>query len=220
MDDHSIQDERLTDALKELDVINRFLGGDAVSRKGLAVLMKRIPEHRPLSILDVGSGGSDLTHSLPADDRTLSLTSLDINFGACRYSRENHSGLSVVNGSVHFLPFKDRSFDIVHVSLFLHHFTETELKTIIASLDRVSRYGIVINDLRRSLFAYIGIVALTQIFSSSGMVKNDGPVSVRRGFIRSELEQLCSQLPSVTYSIRRMWAFRWCVTIVKEHDAV
>lgn len=217
MDDYSIQDSRLTDALKELTVINTFLGGNAVSRKGIAALLERIPEHGPVSLLDVGSGGSDLSHSLPADRRTIAITSLDINFGACQYSKVTYPGLAVVNGSVLDLPFKERSFDIVHASLFLHHFTETELQTIIVSLYRVSRYGVVINDLRRSLFAYIGIVLLTQLFSRSTMVKNDGPISVRRGFVRKELKQLCSQLSTATCSIRRMWAFRWCVTIFKEH---
>lgn len=219
MDDFSIQDSRLTDALKELTVINTFLGGNAVSRKGIAALIKRIPEQWPVSLLDVGSGGSDLTHSLPTGHQTVALTSLDINFGACQYSHDTYPGQAVVNGSVLNLPFKERSFDIVHASLFLHHFTDTELKTIIVSLYRVSRYGVVINDLRRSLFAYIGIVVLTQLFSRSTMVKNDGPISVRRGFVRKELKQLCSQLPSASCSIQRMWAFRWCVTIFKEYAA-
>ncbi len=217
MDDFSIQDTRLTDALKELDVINRFLGGNAVSRRGISFLMDQIPEQGTLSILDVGSGGSDLTASITAGDRTVSVTSLDINFGACRYSHESYPGITVINGSVFNLPFKERSFDIVHVSLFLHHFTADELKVIIVALYRISRHGVVINDLRRSLFAYIGIAVLTRLFSRSEMVKNDGPISVRRGFVLEELKQVCSQIPSAACSIRRMWAFRWCVTIHKEH---
>lgn len=219
MDDISIQDSRLTDALKELSVINTFLGGNAVSRKGISRLMDRFSDQSPLSILDVGAGGCDLTRSLPVSHREISVTSLDINFGACKYSRDTHPGLPVVNGSVFHLPFKERSFDIVHVSLFLHHFTQAELEEIIVSLYRVSRRGVVINDLRRSLLAYIGIAALTQLFSRSDMVKNDGPLSVRRGFVRSELKQLCGHLPSTKVTIHRMWAFRWCVTILKDHAA-
>jgi ubiquinone/menaquinone biosynthesis C-methylase UbiE len=219
MDDFSIQDSRLTNALKELNIINRFLGGDAVSRKGISGLIKSIPDSKKVSILDVGSGGCDLSYALPAVGRTVSITALDINLGACRYSRNTHPGLSVVNGSVFHLPFKERSFDIVHVSLFLHHFTEAELNTIIVSLYRISRYGVVINDLRRSLLAYVGIVVLTRLFSRSPMVQHDGPVSVRRGFVRKELKQLCAQIPSASWSIRRMWAFRWCVTINKEYAA-
>lgn len=219
MDDLSIQDSRLTDALKELDVINRFLGGNAVSRKGFSLQLEQIPGSGPLTILDVGSGGSDLSCSLPADGRTISLTSLDINIGACRYSKETYPDLTVVNGSVFALPFKEHSFDIVHVSLFLHHFTHDELKSIIVSLYRTSRYGVVINDLRRSLPAYIGIVALTRLFSRSSMVKNDGPLSVRRGFDLQEIKQLCSHIPSASCDIRRMWAFRWCVTLSPSHAA-
>jgi 2-polyprenyl-3-methyl-5-hydroxy-6-metoxy-1,4-benzoquinol methylase len=213
MDDFSIQDERIDEALRELTVINRWLGGHETSRKGLQNMMKHIPSIEAISILDVGAGGSDLAvASLRAG---ITITSLDLNIRACEYSARLHPSVTVLDGSVLALPFKERSFDIIHASLFLHHFTEDELRGILPALLATARYGIVINDLRRSVLAYWGITLFTRLFSRSTMVKNDGPISVRRGFARSELVRLCASLPTSSYVIHRRWAFRWLVCITK-----
>jgi hypothetical protein len=45
------------------------------------------------------------------------------------------------------------------------------------------------------------------------MVKNDGPVSVKRGFIKSELRSILSKIKIEKYVIKRRWAFRWLVII-------
>jgi 2-polyprenyl-3-methyl-5-hydroxy-6-metoxy-1,4-benzoquinol methylase len=215
MDDMSVQDERLDEALQELRVINTWLGGNATTKKGVRQLLKRKTIPDTLSILDVGAGGADNAISIAAIHQVVKITALDLNKWVCEYTAHANPSLTVVHGSVFDLPFHERSFDIVHASLFLHHFTEEELLRILPSLLTRARYGIVINDLRRSVFAYAGIVLLTQLFSRSVMVKNDGPLSVRRGFTRSELVRLCESLPSSSYTIHRTWAFRWLVCIWK-----
>jgi 2-polyprenyl-3-methyl-5-hydroxy-6-metoxy-1,4-benzoquinol methylase len=216
MDDMSIQDERIDKALHELRVINTWLGGNATTRKGIGMLLKRKTSPGTLSILDVGSGGADIAASLSAFYPGAKITALDLNKRVCEYAARMHPSLSVVQGSVLQLPFQGQTFNIIHASLFLHHFTDEELLRILPSLYALSRTGMVINDLRRSVFAYLGIFLLTQLFSRSAMVKNDGPLSVRRGFTRRELVRLCESIPSASYSIRRTWAFRWLVCIVKQ----
>jgi 2-polyprenyl-3-methyl-5-hydroxy-6-metoxy-1,4-benzoquinol methylase len=218
MDDVSIHDERLDDALRELTVINTWLGGHSTSRKGIRKMLQHIPKQPALSVLDVGAGGSDLLRAISSLHRNIRMTSLDLNLRACKYSAETYPIIMLVNGSVLALPFKEQSFDIVHASLFLHHFTEDELRSIFQSLHSIARHGIIINDLRRSALSYYGIMLLTRLFSRSAMVKNDGPLSVRRGFARSELTQLCASLPSASYTIQRTWAFRWLVCIMKNNE--
>lgn len=216
MDDMSIQDDRLDEALQELSVINTWLGGNKTTRKGVRMLLKRKILSSTLSILDVGAGGADIIKSIEPLHPDTKFTSLDLNMRTCEYAVRGNPSLMVVHGSILELPFQERSFDIVHASLFLHHFTEEQLRDILPSLYAVSRYGIIINDLRRSVFAYFGIFLLTQVFSRSAMVKNDGPLSVRRGFTRSELVRFCESLPSASYTIHRTWAFRWLVCLRKQ----
>jgi 2-polyprenyl-3-methyl-5-hydroxy-6-metoxy-1,4-benzoquinol methylase len=214
MDDMTIEDERFDEALRELAVVNRCLGGTATSCKGVRMLMKRKPRQDAWSILDVGAGGSDIAEAFSLLHPNMRITSLDLNTRACAYAAKAHPSLTVLQGSVLDLPFEERTFDVVHASLFLHHFTEEELRRILPSLSSTARYGVVINDLRRSAFAYFGIRILTRLFSRSAMVKNDAPLSVRRGFTRKELVRLCASLPSTSYTIQRSWAFRWLVCIV------
>ncbi len=215
MDDMSIKGEPLDQALRELDMINAKLGGYTTSLQGIRILTHQIPQTQTLTILDVGAGGGDLVNVVSSIRTNAKITTLDLNQGACEYASRVHQSLDVVQGSVLALPFHDRSFDIVHASLFLHHFTESQLNDIVQSLIAVARYGIVINDLRRSVFAYLGITLLTRLFSQSDMVKNDGPLSVTKGFTKKELQHLCSTLSPVSISIHRKWAFRWLVCIEK-----
>ena len=61
---------------------------------------------------------------------------------------------------------------------------EDEIKKIIKSSLSIAEKGMIINDLRRSVWALIGIKTLIYLFSKSTMVKNDAPLSVKRGFIK------------------------------------
>jgi ubiquinone/menaquinone biosynthesis C-methylase UbiE len=210
IDDMSITDDRIDDALRELKVINRFLGGDHVSRIGI-VQMMQLSGNRPLRILDCGAGGSDLASILGSRSGTIAVTALDMNLRACHYSVSHVPSMNVVNGSAFRLPFRDRSFDIVHASLFCHHFGPQELRSLLSEWSRVARVGIVINDLRRSVPAFLGISILTRLFSRSIMVRNDAPLSVRRGFRKNELLEIASEFGQL--SISRHWAFRWLVSI-------
>ncbi len=217
MDDVSIQDARLDDALRELAVINARLGGDATSRKGVRQCLGRMPARETLSVLDVGAGGAGLLPVIASLHPRIAVTSLDLNLGACRRAAGMRPSGPVVNGSAFALPFRDRSFDIVHASLFLHHLTERDLGAVLPSLHAIARHGVVINDLRRSVVSWIGVALLTRMFSRSEMIRHDAPLSVRRGFTRGELTRLCSALASGSFTIQRTWAFRWLVCVIKNH---
>ena len=215
MDNVFINDESIDQALRELTVINKWLGGFSNSRRGVKTILKLIPTSKAVSVLDVGAGGCDLAAAISMLHPGIRITALDLNKRAGEYSKRKHPHISIVHGSVLDLPFEPQSFDIVHASLFLHHFTEEELRFVLNAIYTVARCGIVINDLRRTVFSYYAMILLTRLFSRSAMVKNDGPISVRRGFTRDELVQLCSALPRASFTIRRTWAFRWHVCIVK-----
>ena len=211
LDDYSIQDERIDTALNELKIINFLLGGNRVSSKGIKLFYNN---SNSLTILDVGSGASDILIGIKKKYNNLKIYSLDMNQRACIYLKKHSNGIKVICGDVQKLPFKN-SFDLIHASLFFHHFNEDELIKILTSLLRVSNKGIVINDLRRSIFAWLGIRFLTLMFSKSKEVKNDGPLSVRRGFVKRDWEYILKNVTSSNYEIKRKWAFRWLVVIYK-----
>jgi hypothetical protein len=47
------------------------------------------------------------------------------------------------------------------------------------------------------------------------MVKNDGPLSVKRGFTKPELIKLFSNDVPTDIVIKKKWAFRWMIVIKK-----
>jgi ubiquinone/menaquinone biosynthesis C-methylase UbiE len=211
LDDFSIQDERIDSALNELKIINSLLGGNGISREGIKLFYDYSSS---LTILDIGSGASDILIGIKKWYNNLRIYSLDRNQRACIYLKKHSNDIKVICGDVQKLPFKN-CFDLIHASLFFHHFNEDELIKILTSLLRVSSKGIVINDLRRSIFAWLGIKFLTVLFSKSKEVKNDGPLSVRRGFVKTDWIHILNNVPASNYKLKRKWAFRWLIVVYK-----
>ena len=210
MDDFSIQDERIDNALHELKLINKYLGGISTTKSALNYFIKS--KDQKVTVLDIGSGSSDNLIAAKNQFSQLQIISLDKNLRVLNNS-ENFS--KKINSDAFYLPMKNDSFDIIHAALFLHHFNEEQILKLLKEFLRIAKKGIVINDLQRSYFALLGIRILTLLFSKSEMVKNDGPLSVRRGFIKSELLKLLSYAGIKKFFIKKKWAFRWMVVIKK-----
>ncbi len=215
MDDFSINDERIDKALAELKIINRYLGGNSTTLKGFKLTLHNFTGNENINILDAGSGTSDIFYPVKNIYPNISIISLDLNLRACKYALLTRHEQKIVCGNVHSLPFRNSVFDLIHASLFFHHFNEKDIKEILSSMLLAAKYGLIINDLRRSVFAFIGIKMLTKLFSKSEMVKNDGPLSEKRSFAKKELVKILNELKIENYTIKKTWAFRWLIVIYK-----
>jgi ubiquinone/menaquinone biosynthesis C-methylase UbiE len=196
-------------------LINRWLGGYRTSLAGFETLLPFIPSGRPVSVLDIASGGTDLNGVLNGLGRSVDVTSLDINVHSLVSSHLSRPSSQPVVGTAHALPFKDGSFDIVHLSLFLHHCTDVEIFELLRSAMRIARCGVVVNDLHRHWIAGVSIRLLTRLFSRSSVVRHDAVVSVRRGFKRSELLAFTRHIGAHVERCSWRWAFRWCLCLLK-----
>ena len=210
MDDFSIQDERIDKALNELKIINKYLGGISTTKSALKYFTES--ENDKLKILDVGSGSSDNLLAAKSKYPNLQILSIDKNLRALSSSKNL---IDRINSDAFELPFKNNSCDIIHTALFLHHFTEEELHLLLKEFLRTASKGIIINDLQRSYLALMGIKILTVLFSKSEMVKNDAPLSVKRGFTKQEILKLLSDVGVTNFLIKKKWAFRWMIVIKK-----
>ncbi len=211
MDDFSLSDGRIDKALKELRSINKFLGGNSVSRRGIMHFTDGAATD--FTILDIGGGGSDILYDMKNNKENLSIYSLDMNKYSCHFQKKEKGNDKIICADAFSLPVREKSFDLVHVSLFLHHFNEDQIIELIKYFLAVSRKGIVINDLRRNILAYLGIRILTALFSKSEFVMNDGPLSVRRAFNKKDLKNIMVRSGIKKYIIRRKWAFRFMLII-------
>jgi ubiquinone/menaquinone biosynthesis C-methylase UbiE len=199
--------QEVISALRELKKINKFLGGNTISLSGIKNIRNKFNLDY-VKVLDAGSGASDILKDPPQ----LDITSLDRNIVMCRAARENDIAKHIVCADAMSLPFHKYSFDIVHASLFIHHFNNQEITQLLKKFCNAARYGVIINDLQRSRFSYYGFKLLTLLFSKNRLVKNDGLVSIRRGFKRKELEEIAGTI-KYKYKLEMRWAFRWLLII-------
>ncbi len=216
MDDFTIDDERIEEALAELKIINRWLGGNSTTRSGFNKVSKILPANQVIKILDVGSGASDIILSLGQNFQQKKIFALDLNKKTCRLAKSKSKQIEVTCGNILAVPFKQGKFDLVHASLFVHHFGKEEIKKILTTLLALTNRAVIINDIHRSLLALWGIKILTSLFSKSEFVKNDAPLSVKRAFVKKELVEILNELNFHQYKIIKKWAFRWLIIIYKD----
>ncbi|HEY8399742.1 MAG TPA: methyltransferase domain-containing protein [Cytophagaceae bacterium] len=224
-----IMDDLLFDAspvmeqtLKELKLINKWLGGNQVTIDALEKIInkKEIRSKQPIKVADLGCGGGDMLVLLANWFRNKSiktqLTGIDANPNIISYARKNTKNYSEIiykNINIFSEEFTKENYDIANCTLFCHHFSDDQLIQLLKSLKNQISTAVIINDLHRHWFAYHSIALLTAYFSRSYMVKNDAKLSVLRSFRKPELETIIKESGFSTYEIRWKWAFRYQVIL-------
>ncbi len=217
MDDFNCDGAVVDQTLKELHLINTYLGGNKISTDGILELIKNNTQPQ-YSIVDLGCGGGDtLTLFAQLGKRKhldLQLTGIDANSYIVDYAIQNTDGnynfqaLNIFSDD-----FKKQQFDIAHCSLFLHHFDEEEIVAFFEQLNQQCNIGILINDLHRHPISYYFTKWLLTAWSKSEMVKYDSVLSVAKSFTRKELKQYLAQAGITNYRLKWRWAFRWELVI-------
>ena len=215
MDDLQHEGDIIDKTLRELEIINRLLGGNQVTINGINKLLTSKP-NRTITIADLGCGGGDILKLVARWGRKknirLEMTGIDANRNIVAYAEKNtiaYPEIKYEAVNIFSEEFRKQQFDIVLATLFTHHFTNEELIDLFKSLAKQARIGIVINDLHRHWFAFHSIKWLTYFFSKSYMVKADGPLSVLRAFHKDELISILNKAGITNYTLRWRWAFRW-----------
>lgn len=221
MDDLQCSGEVVNQTLRELEIINRWLGGNAVTISGIKRLaLEKTEGSNKITIADIGCGGGDILKEIAwwgkKQKLNLMLTGIDANPNIIEFSKNNTKAFKEISYQTHNVfseDFQKTKYDIIVATLFTHHFNNQELAQLISSIVKQSRIGIVINDLHRHWFAYHSIRLLTKWFSKSPMVQFDAPVSVLRSFHRSDIISILKEAGIKNYSLQWKWAFRWQLVI-------
>lgn len=212
MDSFDMSQKELDINLLELEFINKWLGGYAVSLGAFSRL--DLKPGSEISIVDVGCGGGDgmiaIQQHLAAQGVKARMIGVDANPKAIAYARKrcsNHPDFEWVTS--HFQELHNLKADVWHCSLFAHHFYDNDLEQLAFLMTKNSSIGFIINDLHRHWLAYYSISVLTGLFSGSRLVRNDARLSVAKGFSRKEMEALFDQSQFRELFVRWRWAFRW-----------
>jgi 2-polyprenyl-3-methyl-5-hydroxy-6-metoxy-1,4-benzoquinol methylase len=220
MDDLACDGEVVFQTLRELDAINFWLGGNAVTFQALRESWKSISKDHPITIADLGCGSGHMLQMISAiaerEGRKVKLFGFDANPHIIEYARNQSAdfpNITFQSINVFSEEFRLQKFDLVLATLFMHHFSKEELVVLFSSLKRQAQTAIIINDIHRHAFAYYSIKWLTQLFSRSSMVKFDAPLSVLRAFRKAELLETLERAAIKNYQLRWKWAFRWQLII-------
>lgn len=201
---HELLDGPLDDAavlrgnLRDLARINRWFGGAAASGRALDRLIGR--RTVPHTLLDVGTGAADIPLTLIAAaerrGRPLRVTAVDARPEVLEAARALEPRLARIDGlelgvsDGLALPWPDRSFDVVHASMVLHHLEPRDAIALLREAGRVARLGVVVNDLVRARRHWLAARVVLALMTRNRYTRHDGPMSVQRAYTRVELRAL------------------------------
>jgi hypothetical protein len=128
-------------------------------------------------------------------------------------------GLRLRVADARALPYSDGAFDVAHTSLMAHHLEPAELLACLSELRRVSRLGVIVNDLDRNPVALAAAWLLSRLFTTSPITRHDAPLSVRRAYRPSELARLAASAGLVeTARLRGVLGYRYALAFVPGED--
>ena len=188
--------ELLEDDLRNLRIINRYLGNYRVVLAGLARLIEEQKLKR-FSLLDVGTGSADIPAAIASwagrHHLTTQLIGLEpepVTLQAAVSQTRDYPEIALVRGDARALPLASASVDFVLSSQMLHHFSEDDIINLLRGWSRVARRAIIVCDLVRHPVAYYGIRLVTKALTRNIMTRTDGPLSVQRAFTLEEWRDL------------------------------
>ena len=213
--------------LRDLRRINRWLGGASLSADAIDALAAHRAE---LTLLDVGTGGADIPVALieRAGSRSRRLTIVGIDNRAEILAAAVHAtpavattdGLELHVADGRSLPYPDRSFDVAHASMVVHHLQPDGAVALLREMARVARLGVVVNDLRRSRRGWIGAWLVGHLLTANRYTRHDAPLSVRRAYEADEMaEMLRAAGLTPVRTVRGAFGQRYAIAAMHTPDA-
>jgi 2-polyprenyl-3-methyl-5-hydroxy-6-metoxy-1,4-benzoquinol methylase len=221
MDDFSLEGEELSEALDKIASINKFLGGNQLTLQGVKKLLNSNEE---VTIVDVGCGNGDMLRSLAdfglKNKYRFNLIGIDANAFTVDYATKmstEYQNISYKCEDIFSESFSQLKYDIILCTLTLHHFKNNHVDYLLQLFYKQSKLGIVINDLHRNIIAYKAFQVISFVFKLNKMNKEDGLISILRGFKKQELIDFSIQNKLKNYTIQWKWAFRYQWIIKKSN---
>ncbi|HVT44992.1 MAG TPA: methyltransferase domain-containing protein [Thermoanaerobaculia bacterium] len=197
-------------SLRDLRRFNRWMGGIAVYRR----LLRAFGNPPPETILDLGTGTSDLLASLR--DGPIRRIGLDVKLEHLLYGRElGGAAVDRIVGDALHLPFRDGSVDLITSAHFFHHFTPEQNVSLLDESLRVSKRGVVVNDTRRHLVPLLVVRLLGMLRLVGTITRFDAPASVLRGFTTQEASDIARRTVASRSKVIRLWPYRFGLLLWK-----
>lgn len=203
MDDAGVSPEDLHRSLRFIRRVNHWLGYTRSIIRHFDRFARTWKPGVRITILDLATGSADIPLALlrwaDFDGHDLRIVAVDRHPETARAAArwQCDPRLTIVRADVFSLPFEPRSFDYVTCAMFLHHLDEPDARTVLHTMDRLARRGLLVSDLLRHRRAYAWIRLFTAF--ASPMVKHDARASVKQAFAEPEVRRWTPGLPYLNY---------------------
>jgi len=219
LDNDAIPFEDIRINMREINTINKWLGGHKITLDGFN---KLLGNKKSIHVCEIGCGDGNnlfvISNWCNKNGVDLKCTGIDIKQECIDAAKTKYKNLNAewIANDYQKIQFKIKP-DIIFSSLFCHHFTNEELIEQVKWMQQNCALGFFVNDLQRNRFAYHSIKIITRTFSSSYLVKSDAPLSVARGFYKNEWLQIFQQAGLKNFTIKWKWAFRYLIIYQHAH---
>ena len=204
--------------LRDIRRANRWLGGTRTVVNALVHVLPAPGTGEPISILDVATGSADIPVAVAGwaarEGRNVSIVATDLQPDVLAVARaaEQPGRITVELADALNLPYPDDAFDVVTLSLALHHFDGDDALRVLQEMRRVGRRALIVNDLERSRPGYAGAWLFGRLLTTNRMTRNDAPLSVRRAYTRPEALALAHTAGWHDARVRSVPPFRYVLT--------
>ncbi|MAZ29032.1 MAG: methyltransferase [Cytophagaceae bacterium] len=215
MDDHALPQDQLQAALNDISLVNKYLGGNRVTIKGLRYFFKKYPQNS-YTIVDMGCGDGEVLREIAQYCRNrkikVQLIGIDLNPTSIAFAIRHsvaYPEIRFLRQDILQLSSRELQCDIVTSTLTMHHFDESQILGFLRHFIQLAKLGVVINDLHRNRLAAMLFQPLSRIFMKTHVARHDGLISIKRAFKKEELQQFALKLKLTSYQVRWRWAFRY-----------
>lgn len=196
--DGPLSEADLTATLADLDRLNAWFGGYALTLSRIRRAAAALPAARTMIVVDVGGGRGDFAVHLVRwarrAGRRLRVIVVDRDDASvARARREGYPEILAVRGDATALPLREGGADVVTFSLTLHHLEPDDAVTALAEMAAAARQGVVVNDLRRGYLSVALVWLATRLLRMHPVSRHDGPLSVRRSYSADEVRALAGK---------------------------
>jgi len=192
--------------LANIRSLNRWFGSYRLVRHFLARWLK--PNGR-VHITDLATGAGDIPCMIAewarAREIKIEIDAVDRQPGTVEIARRltvSYSEVTFVNCDLlEWNPAE--SYDIVLLSLALHHFSDNDAVKALRKCRELSHGAVLVSDLRRARWLSAGIYLLTAAIYRESMTRNDARVSAARAFSFREMHELAERAGWKNFGHRR-----------------
>lgn len=204
--------------LQDIDRLNAWFGGHALTLSRVGRVAARLPRDRRLVVVDVGGGRGDFAIALVRwarrRRRPVRVLVLDSEPAVLALARRHTAGypeITLVRADAAALPIRDGAADVAVSTLTLHHLEGDSAVSCLSGMAAAASLAVV-NDLLRTRLSLVVAWLSTRVFGLHPVSRHDGPLSVRRAYSAAELTGLAARA-GVRARIRR---YPWLARLVAE----